>query len=72
MEELIIKEREFREKLVELINSSNLPAFIIKPTLKDLYEQVNILEEQQYNKAVQEKAEKDENRTDEKLEEEVK
>lgn len=57
MEELIIREREFKAKLVELINNSNLPAFIIKPTLKDLFGQVNLLEEQQYNEALQKRAE---------------
>ena len=32
MEELIIKEREFRMGLVSLVNNSNLPAFIMKST----------------------------------------
>ena len=44
MEELILKEREFKVKIVELINNSSLPAFIIKPTLKELFEQINLLE----------------------------
>lgn len=51
MEELIIKEREFKEKLVQLINESQLPAFVIKPALKEIFEQVNILEQQQYETA---------------------
>lgn len=51
MEELILKERKFKEKLVETINSSNLPAFIIKPCLKEVFEQVSLLEEQQYRQA---------------------
>ena len=44
MEELILKEREFRKKIVEVINNSNLPAFIIKPTLKELLGQIELLE----------------------------
>lgn len=52
MEELIIKEREFKEKLVEFLNNSNLPAFIIKSILKDLLEQVNLLEQQEYQRAL--------------------
>ncbi len=52
MEELIIKEKEFREKIVELINNSGIPAIMIKPILKELYEQLNVLEVQQYNKAI--------------------
>lgn len=58
MEELILKEREIRAKLVELINTSNLPAFIIKPVLKDMIEQLNNIEEAQYNQAKAIKEEK--------------
>ena len=57
MDELIIKEREFKEKLVQLINESQLPAFVIKPMLKEMFEQVNVLEQQQY----EQKKEKEEN-----------
>ncbi|MCI9063287.1 MAG: hypothetical protein HFJ17_01605 [Clostridia bacterium] len=48
MEEVIIKDREFKEKLAQLINESGLPAFILKPSVKEVYEQLNILEQQQY------------------------
>ena len=51
MEELIIKEREFKQKIVQVINESGLSAFIIKPVLKELLEQVMVLEQQQYQKA---------------------
>lgn len=53
MEELILKEREFKENIVQVVNNSKLPAFIIKPILKELFEQVNVLEEQQYKKAIE-------------------
>lgn len=52
MEVLILKEREVREKIVEIINNSKLPAIIIKPILIDLLNQVNSLVEQQYNEAL--------------------
>ncbi len=55
MEDLIIKEREFKEDIVKIINNSNLPAFIIKPILKELLGQVELLEQEQYNKAVEKK-----------------
>lgn len=55
MEDLIIKEREFKEKIVEVINNSGLPAFLIKPTLKELLQQVELLEQQQYQEAVKSK-----------------
>lgn len=51
MEELIVKEREFKENLVKLINESGLPAFIIKPTLKEIFEQITVLEQQQFEEA---------------------
>lgn len=51
MEELIVKEREFREKLAQVVNESGLSAFIIKPILKELFEQVMVLEQQQYEQA---------------------
>lgn len=63
MEEIIIKEREFKEKLVKLINESGLPAFAIKPTLKEMFEQVNILEQQQYKQACNERDKKEEKKS---------
>lgn len=51
MEELIIKEREVKEALMNVINSSNLPAFILKSMLKEFYEQISKLEQQQYAQA---------------------
>lgn len=52
MEEVIVKDMEFKQKLTELINESGLPAFILKPTFKDVFEQLNILEKQQYQEAL--------------------
>ena len=60
MEELILKEREIKEKLVDLVNSSNLPAFILRPIFKEMLEQLNIIEETQYNQAQELKAKKEE------------
>lgn len=52
MEELIINERKFREDFANLINNAKLPAIIIKPILKDMFEQLTIQEQQQYEIAV--------------------
>lgn len=52
MEDLIINERKFRNDLVNLVNNSNLPAFIIKPIVQELLQQIGALEEQQYNDAL--------------------
>ena len=59
MEELILKKKEFEEELVKLINGSNLPAFILKPIIKDLFEQLSVLEQQQLEQAQKIKEEKD-------------
>ena len=52
MEELIIKETEFKQELVNAINNSGLPAFMLEPMLKDIYEQVQREKERQYQEAV--------------------
>lgn len=68
MEELILKERKTREELVQVVNNAGLPAFILKPILKDLFEQVNVLEKQQYEQAVWNAEHKKENEKKEKKE----
>lgn len=60
MEDIIIKEREFKEKLVQLINESQLPALILKPILREMFEQVSILEQQQYKQICANRKEKEE------------
>lgn len=52
MDELIIKERKFKENIVELINQANLPAMIISPVIQDVLGQLQVLEQQQYQAAV--------------------
>lgn len=59
MDELILKEVECREKITNLINEIGLPAFIIKPIIKDLFEQLNNLEQQQYQEALAIKEQKE-------------
>lgn len=53
MEKLILNQRKIKKDIVELINNSNLPAFILKPIIKELYEQIELLEQQQYEKALE-------------------
>ena len=55
MDKVILKERETREKIVQVINESELPAFILKPIFKDILEQINEIEIQQYNLALSNK-----------------
>lgn len=65
MEEFILKERETKEKIMTAINQSNLPAVTVKAILKEFLEQIIVLEQQQYqqalnNKEMKEKEEKEE------------
>lgn len=63
MDEIIIKEKEFRNKLDELINNSGLPALILEPIARDFYEQARNLKQIQYENAeknLKEKENKDE------------
>ena len=53
MEELILKEAEYREKISQITNEMGLPAFILKPVVKELYEQLCNIEKQQYNQALE-------------------
>lgn len=60
MEELIIKVHEFKQELVNSINSSGLPAFALEPILKDIYEQIQKEDNRQYKEAIQTKEQKKE------------
>lgn len=59
MEEIILMKKNFEENLVKLINESNLPAFILKPIVKELFEQLNIIEQQQLEQAQKNKKEEE-------------
>ncbi len=53
MEELILKEREVKENIVQIINTSGLPAIVIKPVLQDILRQVELVEQKEYLLAYQ-------------------
>lgn len=44
---------ETKESIVKIINGSGLPPFLIEPIIKDLYNQVNILKQQELEKSKQ-------------------
>ena len=60
MEEIILKERQLKENLAQVVNECELPAFIIKSDLKELYEQIALLEQRQYQQAKINKQNKEE------------
>ena len=66
MEELIIKEQETREKLVQILNDSKLPACMLEPILKDFYNQIVKEKEQQYQQAKANQEQKKEKKREEK------
>ena len=49
---LIIEET--KENLVKVINESGLPPFLLEPVLKDLYNQISILKQQELERSKQE------------------
>ena len=57
--DLIILERQTKEKIAEIINTSNLPAFVLKSMMQDFFNQLNIIEERQYQQAIGNVAEAD-------------
>ena len=69
MEELILKERKFKEEIVKAINNSNLPAFILKPTIKEVLVQIESVEQQQYEEALRIKQKKEQEKEETKEEE---
>ena len=57
VENLILRKQQLEENLVELINKSGLPAFVISPILKELCTQTIMQEQQQLDLAMQRKKE---------------
>jgi len=58
---LVVKEVE--EKIVETINNSNLPAYVLKKILQDLFQQLEIAEHneiEKYNEELKNNANKEE------------
>ena len=49
---IIIVLNETEEKIVEVLNESSLPAFIIKPMLEKILNQVNLLEQKEQDEAI--------------------
>ncbi len=69
MEEMILKEREVREQIVEITKNSGLPALILKPIFEDFLNQLKIIKEQQYKLAKQNKEKQQKENEDKKLKE---
>lgn len=45
-----IRIKEFSEKLIEEINSSNLPVYVLKNEIEKVYAELNHLDEEELNK----------------------
>ena len=54
MRPAIIECREFTKRLQELLNDSNLPAFVIIPVVRNALLQLEAIDENEYNNAVNE------------------
>ena len=49
----ILKLKEFEEKVIELINNSNIPAFILKNPIEKILNQLQIIEQQELEKEIE-------------------
>ena len=49
----ILKLKEFEEKVIELINNSNIPAFILKNPIEKILNQLQIIEQQDLEKEIE-------------------
>lgn len=45
-----IKIKEFSEKLIELVNSSKLPVYVLKSEIEKVYAELNRIDEEEINK----------------------
>lgn len=59
MQNIIIANQKFQENIVNLVNNSGLPAFIMKQNLKDVVALLEQLEEQQLQEAIQNEEKKE-------------
>lgn len=50
---LILKVKDLENRMVATINNAGIPAFIIKPIIEKILNQLNMLEQQEYVQAVE-------------------
>jgi len=51
---ITMRYEEFKQDLINLVNNSGLPPFVIEPVIKEVYLEVKQSTKQQYEKDVQE------------------
>ena len=56
---IILKLEETRQRMAEVINTSDLPPSLLKPIIKDIYEEINFLYNQELEEAKKKQAEED-------------
>lgn len=61
-----IRIKEFSEKLIEEINSSKLPVYVLKSEIEKIYAELNRIDEEEINKYNENNQENSEERIDEK------
>lgn len=52
MKPMSVARAEFIDSLTDLINNSMLPPFVIEPILKDMYNDIHIVSQRQYESEV--------------------
>ena len=46
----ILKLKETENEIVKILNECDIPAFVLKPMIEKIYRQLEVLEEQEYQK----------------------
>lgn len=49
---MILKLKEFEDNIIQLINESNIPSFILKNTIEKILNQLQIIEQQELENAI--------------------
>lgn len=47
MKPLTLQVQETEKEIAEVINKANLPAYVLKQILKDIYQQIEVIEQQE-------------------------
>lgn len=57
----ILKLKETESQIIEILNMSEIPAFVLKPMIEKIYRELEVLEQQEYEKEKEKYEEGDKN-----------
>lgn len=57
----ILKLKETESQIIKILNMSEIPAFVLKPMIEKIYRELEVLEQQEYEKEKEKYEEGDKN-----------